>query len=159
MIIVCDLADGTAVKGLAARIIKSEADGGLGETIDILINCGGIQRRAPAENFLDQDWDEVLQVNLNTVFTLSRDIGRHMLESRASPLSGQGEPTRAATANFQHRGKIINVASLISYQGGITVPAYAAAKHGILGLTKALSNEWASKGINVNAIAPGSDPF
>lgn len=131
----------------------------MGETIDILINCGGIQRRTPAENFSNQDWDEVLQVNLNTVFTLARDIGRHMLESRGGVAGEDPKPSGAANSNPRGRGKIINVASLISYQGGITVPAYAAAKHGVLGLTKALSNEWASKGINVNAIAPGKAPL
>lgn len=83
----------------------------------------------------------MLQVNLNTVFTLCRDIGAYML-------------TRTPNASGQ-RGTIINVASLVSFQGGLTVPAYAAAKGGVAQLTKALSNEWASKGINVNAIAPG----
>ncbi|KAJ4140643.1 hypothetical protein NW765_015920 [Fusarium oxysporum] len=87
------------------------------------------------------DWDEVLQVNLRTVWTLCRDLGSYML-TRKPDASG-------------HRGSIINVASLVSFQGGLTVPAYAAAKGGIAQLTKALSNEWASQGVNVNAIAPG----
>jgi 2-deoxy-D-gluconate 3-dehydrogenase len=82
----------------------------------------------------------VLQVNLSTVFTLCRDFGAYMLTRKT---------------NSGHRGSIINIASLVSFQGGITVPAYASAKGGVAQLTKALSNEWASKGINVNAIAPG----
>ena len=127
----------------------------MGETIDILLNCGGIQRRTPAENFPDQDWDEVIQINLSTVFTLARDVGRHMLQSRGGVSGEEAKPSGAADSNPRGRGKIINVASLISFQGGLTVPAYAAAKHGVLGVTKALSNEWASKGVNVNAIAPG----
>ena len=108
----------------------------------ILLNCGGIQRRHPAEKFPSSDWDEVLQVNLSTVFTLCRDVGAHMLTLPVSPITGR-------------KGSIINVASLLSFQGGITVPAYAASKGGIAQLTKALSNEWAGKGIAVNAIAPG----
>lgn len=84
---------------------------------------------------------QVLQVNLSTVFTLCRDVGAYMLSRK---------PNAAG-----HRGSIVNIASLCSFQGGITVPAYAAAKGGVAQLTKALSNEWASKGINVNAIAPG----
>ncbi|KAI3036902.1 hypothetical protein CBS147352_11147 [Aspergillus niger] len=105
------------------------------------INCAGIQRRHPSHLFPDSDWDEVLQTNLTTIFTLCRDLGAYML-------------TRTPDATG-HRGSIINVASLVSFQGGITVPAYAAAKGGVAQLTKALSNEWASKGINVNAVAPG----
>lgn len=85
---------------------------------------------------------QVLQVNLSTIFTLCRDIGAYML-------------TRQPRDTNAHRGSIINVASLVSFQGGVTVPAYAAAKGGVAQLTKALSNEWASKGVNVNAIAPG----
>ena len=103
--------------------------------IDILVNNAGIIRRQPAEEHSDEAWDAVIAVNLSSVFRLSRAIGRHMLE-RGS-------------------GKIINVASVLSFQGGITVPGYAAAKGGVAQLTKALANEWASRGINVNAIAPG----
>lgn len=88
------------------------------------------------------DWNEVLQVNLTTCWTLCRDVGAHMLTRSPNPSNGI-------------RGSIINVASLVSFQGGITVPAYASAKGGIAQLTKALSNEWSSRGINVNAIAPG----
>ncbi|KAK9454603.1 2-deoxy-d-gluconate 3-dehydrogenase [Dipodascopsis uninucleata] len=135
-IVQCDLSDAAQVKGIVSHITND-----LGMIIDILVNCGGIQRRHPAEIFPDSDWDEVLQVNLNTCFTLARDCGKHMLESY------EKDPS--------YNRKIINIASLVSYQGGVTVPAYTAAKHGILGVTKALSNEWISKGINVNAVAPG----
>ena len=103
--------------------------------IDILVNNAGIVRRAPAIDYSDNDWDNVIEVNLSSVFRLSRLAGKTMIE--------------------RGRGKIINIASLLSFQGGITVPAYAAAKGGVALLTKALANEWASKGVNVNAIAPG----
>lgn len=114
-----------------------------GHDIDILLNCAGIQRRHPSHAFPEEDWDEVLQINLSSVFTLCRDIGEYMLTRRP----GSSDSGRC--------GRIINIASLVSFQGGLTVPAYAAAKGGIAQLTKALSNEWAGKGINVNAIAPG----
>ncbi|KAI4612730.1 uncharacterized protein J4E87_010130 [Alternaria ethzedia] len=110
--------------------------------IHILLNCGGIQKRHPAHQFPDEDWDAVLQVNLTSVFQLCRDVGAHMLSSPADLPLGR-------------RGSIINVASLLTFQGGITVPAYAASKGGVGQLTKALSNEWAGKGVSVNAIAPG----
>jgi 2-dehydro-3-deoxy-D-gluconate 5-dehydrogenase len=110
--------------------------------IDILVTCAGIQRRTPAHKFPSSDWDEVLQVNLSSVFTLCRDVGAAMLEQEPSPVTGR-------------RGSIINIASLLTFQGGITIPAYAASKGGVGQLTKALSNEWAGKGIAVNAIAPG----
>lgn len=103
--------------------------------IDILVNNAGIIRRTPVADHSAKDWHDVINLNLNTVFFLTQLIGRHMLE-RGS-------------------GKIINVASMLSYQGGILVPGYTAAKHGVAGLTKAFANEWAGKGINVNAIAPG----
>ena len=104
-------------------------------SLDILINNAGIIRRAPAAEHSQDFWDEVIAVNLDSVFRLSQLAGRHMLERGG--------------------GKIVNVASLLSFQGGVFVPAYAAAKGAVAQLTKAFSNEWASKGINVNAIAPG----
>ena len=104
-------------------------------TIDILVNNAGIIRRAPAVEYSDEDWKALIDVNLSSVFRLTQHAGRHMLR--------------------QGSGKIINIASLLTFQGGILVPAYAAAKGGVGQLTKAFANEWASKGINVNAIAPG----
>ena len=104
-------------------------------SIDILINNAGTIRRAPAADFPEEYWNEVIAVNLTSVFRLSQLAGKHMLK--------------------QGRGKIINTASLLSFQGGVFVPSYAAAKSGVAALTRALANEWAGKGINVNAIAPG----
>ncbi|KFY31991.1 hypothetical protein V493_00626 [Pseudogymnoascus sp. VKM F-4281 (FW-2241)] len=130
-----DLALQESVAGLLPRILADD------HKINILLNCAGIQRRHLSDKFPSKDWDEVLQVNLTTVFTLCRDVGAHMLLSEANSTT--------------RRGSIINIASLLSFQGGVTVPAYAASKGGITQLTKALSNEWASKGIAVNAIAPG----
>jgi 2-deoxy-D-gluconate 3-dehydrogenase len=103
---------------------------------DILVNNAGTIRRAPAVDYSEDDWAVVIEVNLSSVFRLSQLAGRHMIET------GRG-------------GKIVNIASLLSFQGGITVPAYAASKGGVAQLTKALANEWAKHGINVNAIAPG----
>ncbi len=103
--------------------------------LDILVNNAGTILRAPAIDYSEADWDAVLQIDLKTVFFLSQAAARHM--------------------ERQGGGKIINIASLLSYQGGIYVPAYSAAKHGVMGLTRALANEWAIKHINVNAIAPG----
>ena len=104
-------------------------------SIDILVNNAGIIRRAPAAEYPEEDWKALIDVNLSSVFRLTQLAGRNMLQ-RGS-------------------GKIINIASLLTFQGGILVPAYAAAKGGVGQLTKAFANEWASKGINVNAIAPG----
>ena len=131
-----DLADQSSVSKIIPELAKA------GHNMDILLTCAGIQKRHPAHQFPDEDWNAVLQVNLTTVFTMCRDFGDYLL-SKPEPAAGKS------------RGSIINVASLLTYQGGITVPAYAASKGGIGQLTKALSNEWASKGINVNAIAPG----
>jgi len=103
--------------------------------IDILVNNAAVIRRSNATEFSDADWDETLEVNLSSVFRLCRAAGRHMLE-RGS-------------------GKIINISSLLAFQGGIRVPAYTAAKGALAQLTKGLANEWASRGVNVNAIAPG----
>ncbi|KAK0316545.1 hypothetical protein LTR01_000294 [Friedmanniomyces endolithicus] len=130
-----DLASNDSMKALTPKILAD------GHRIHILLNCGGIQRRHPAHQFPDDDWNEVLQVNLNAVFTLCRDVGAHML-SREPDQHGR-------------RGSIINIASLLTFQGGLNVPAYAASKGGVGQLTKALSNQWAGQGINVNAIAPG----
>jgi len=107
----------------------------LGRPVDILANNAGTIEREPAASHPDEFWDRVLQVNLTSQFTLTREVGGVMLE--------------------QGYGKIIFTASLLSFQGGVTVPGYAASKSGIAGLTRALANEWAPHGVNVNAIAPG----
>lgn len=109
--------------------------------MDILLTCAGIQKRHAPQEFPDDDWNTVVQVNMTTVFTLCRDFGAYLL-SKPRPTHGS-------------RGRIINIASLLTFQGGINVPAYAASKGGVAQLTKALSNQWAGEGINVNAIAPG----
>jgi 2-deoxy-D-gluconate 3-dehydrogenase len=108
--------------------------------LDILVNNAGIIRRADALEFTEEDWDAVIDTNLKTPFFLARAAARHMA-GWASP-GGQ-------------RGKIVNIASMLSFQGGVRVPSYTASKSGLAGLTKLLANEWAAKGINVNAIAPG----
>jgi 2-deoxy-D-gluconate 3-dehydrogenase len=140
---------GEKVRALGRRFIAIEAnlsslepvDRIVGETLDglggldILVNNAGMIRRADAVDFSEQDWDDVMNVNLKSAFFLAQAAGRHMI--------GQGS------------GKIINIASMLSFQGGIRVPSYAASKSGIAGITRLLANEWASKGLNVNAIAPG----
>jgi 2-dehydro-3-deoxy-D-gluconate 5-dehydrogenase len=103
--------------------------------LDILVNNAGLIRRAPAAEYSDADWDRVLEVDLTSAFRLARAAGAHMIAAGG--------------------GRIINISSLLAFQGGITVPAYAAAKGALAQLTKALANEWASKNVNVNAIAPG----
>jgi 2-deoxy-D-gluconate 3-dehydrogenase len=113
----------------------------IGETIarlgrlDILVNNAGIIRRADSLDFTEEDWDAVIDTNLKAVFFLSQAAARHMLEAGG--------------------GKIVHIASMLTFQGGIRVPSYTASKSGIGGLTKLMANEWAAKGINVNAIAPG----
>lgn len=111
--------------------------------IDALVNNAGIIRRAPAVDFSEKDWNEVLQTNLSTPFFLCQAAAKWWLTDGRKKSSGDS------------RLKIVNIASLLSFQGGITVPAYAASKHGIAGITKALANEWAKERININAIAPG----
>ncbi|MFI5800023.1 SDR family oxidoreductase [Streptomyces sp. NPDC051677] len=124
-----DFADPEAVRALGADLAGRE------RPVDILVNNAGTIRRAPAAEHSDDDWELVLQVNLSAQFALTRAVGAAMVA--------------------RGQGKIIFTASLLSFQGGITVPGYTATKHGIAGLTKALANEWASQGVNVNAIAPG----
>ena len=127
----CDLRTATVARlnEVVAQVVREL--GGL----DVLVNDAGIIRRAPAMEFGEQDWDDVLQVNLKALFFLSQAAARAMVQRGG--------------------GKIINVASMLSFQGGILVPSYTAAKSGVAGLTRALANEWASQRINVNAIAPG----
>ena len=127
--VVGDLAEVSAPVRIAADVESGFAP------IDILINNAGTIRRAPAAEMSEEDWSLVIETNLSSVFRLAQALGRRMLE-RGS-------------------GKIVNIASLLSFQGGITVPAYTAAKSGVAGLTKALANEWAARGVCVNAIAPG----
>lgn len=105
------------------------------DKIDILVNNAGIIRRAPSVEFTEKDWDDVMNLNLKTVFFLSQAAAREMIKNNG--------------------GKIINIASMLSFQGGILVPSYAASKGGVASLTKTLANEWAKYNINVNAIAPG----
>jgi len=127
--LVGDVADAAVCAMLVQETVKRF------DTIDILVNNAGIIRRAPASEYSEEDWRAVIDVNLSSIFRLTQLAGRHML--------------------VQGSGKIINIASLLTFQGGILVPAYAAAKGGVGQLTKAFANEWASKRINVNAIAPG----
>ena len=125
----CDLSDRLAVYELFSWLTES------GLQVDILINNAGTIVRHPAVDHDDDTWDHVLDVNLRAPFMLARELGRQMIKRRS--------------------GKIIFTASLLSFQGGITVPSYTASKSAIAGLTRALANEWARYGVNVNAIAPG----
>ena len=117
-------------RGAIDRLMAEAGD------VDILVNCAGIIRRADALDFSEKDWDQVMDINLKAVFFLSQAFARALL--------GRGGT-----------GAIINIASMLSFQGGIRVPSYTASKSGVAGLTKLLANEWAARGINVNAIAPG----
>ena len=125
----CDFSDRDALRAFVAQVKADVAQ------IDILVNNAGTILREPAADHPDEYWDKVIEVNLNAQFVLAREFGKEMVA--------------------RGRGKIVFTASLLSFQGGITVPGYAAAKGGIATLTMALSNEWAGKGVNVNAIAPG----
>ena len=125
----CDFSDRAA---LHAFVKQLDADG---VKVDILVNNAGTIKRTPAADHPDDMWDDVIETNLNAQFVLSRELGRRMIERGG--------------------GKIIFTASLLTFQGGINVPGYAASKGGVGQLAKALANEWASKGVNVNAIAPG----
>ncbi len=125
-----DLSDIGAIDGIVKRTV--EAFGRL----DILINNAGIIRRADAIDFGEKDWDDVMAVNLKTVFFFAQAAARQFLKQKTG-------------------GKIVNVASMLSFQGGIRVPSYTASKSGVMGITRLLANEWAQHNINVNAIAPG----
>ncbi|CAI9395146.1 glucose 1-dehydrogenase [Niallia sp. Sow4_A1] len=129
IIVACNLENQTQVKEAIPTVVEQ-----LG-SIDILVNNAGIQRRSPSLTFSEEDWDDVININLKTVWLLCQEAGKYMVP--------------------QKKGKIINMASLLSFQGGLTVPAYAAAKGGVAQLTKALANEWAKENVNVNAIVPG----
>jgi 2-deoxy-D-gluconate 3-dehydrogenase len=124
-----DFSDRDAVQQLTDEITARHG------TIDILVNNAGDIRRSPAVDYTDDDWDHVVQVDLTAQFTLARNLGRRMVE--------------------RGRGKIVFTASLLSFQGGLNIVAYTAAKSGVAGMTKALANEWAAHGVNVNAVAPG----
>ena len=155
-----DLAEtGDKVKTAGGNFIAHNADLGTGTQkesheviaqilaktgqIDTLVNNAGIIRRAPAKDFSEADWNAVMATNLNSPFFLMQAVGKWWTQ------------TGRAKAPENSRLKLVNIASLLSFQGGITVPAYAASKHGIAGITKALANEWAKERINVNAVAPG----
>jgi len=125
-----DLSNADAVADIIAEAVSEL------ERVDILINNAGIIKRNEAIDFTTSDWDDVMNVNLRTLFFLSQAFARHLMAEKKG-------------------GKIINIASMLTFQGGIRVPSYTASKSGVGGLTKALANEWAQHGINVNAIAPG----
>ena len=127
--IAADLSDRSQSTILAKRVLE------LVPRVDILINNAGITARYPAAEIPLDEWDRVIEINLNSQFILAQGFGRHMIDNGA--------------------GRIIFIASIMSFQGGLRIPPYAASKHAIIGLTKALSNEWSALGVNVNAIAPG----
>ena len=120
---------------LSDSIAAAETLAGAGP-LDILVNNAGIIRREDSVNYAEADWDDVMEVNLKAVFVLSQQFAKGAMARKAG-------------------GRIVNIASLLSFQGGIRVPAYTASKHGVAGLTKLLANEWSAHGINVNAVAPG----
>ncbi|WP_011579607.1 MULTISPECIES: 2-dehydro-3-deoxy-D-gluconate 5-dehydrogenase KduD [Chelativorans] len=126
----CDLADPAASSAMFDRAWEEHGP------IDGLVNNAGIIRRVDAVDLTEADWDDVMDINLKTLFTLCQAFGRKLIAGG-------------------RRGKIVNVASVLSFQGGIRVASYTASKHGVLGLTRVLACEWAGKGINVNAVAPG----
>lgn len=125
-----NLSDTSCLAGLVQQALN------LSGKLDILVNNAGIIRREDAINFTEKDWDDVIDLNLKTVFFLAQAAAKQFI------LQGTG-------------GKIINVASMLSFQGGVRVPSYTASKSGVMGITRALANEWAKHGINVNGIAPG----
>ncbi|MGW6195272.1 SDR family oxidoreductase [Kribbella sp. NPDC055110] len=127
-VVIADFADPAAVEAAAISVAKDRR-------IDILVNNAGTIRRAPAAETTTADWQHVIDVNLNSTWAVTRPVGAAMAERRT--------------------GKIVTIASLLSFQGGITVPAYTASKHAVAGLTRALANEWGPAGVQVNAIAPG----
>jgi len=125
-------ADLASIKSIPAIINATLKEFG---KLDILVNCAGIIRRAPAIDFTEKDWDDVININQKSVFFMCQAAAKEMIK--------------------QKKGKIINVASMLSFQGGVIVPSYTASKSAVAGITRALANEWAPLGINVNAIAPG----
>lgn len=125
-----DLSDTSALSGIVEEALT------LNGRLDILVNNAGIIRREDAINFSESDWDDVVNLNLKNVFFLAQAVARQFIAQ------GTG-------------GKIVNIASMLSFQGGVRVPSYTASKSGVMGITRALANEWAKHGINVNAIAPG----
>jgi len=125
-----DLADTGCIDGLMRQAV------GFAGHVDILVNNAGIIRREDAIKFTEKDWDDVVNVNLKSVFFFSQAAARQFLAQKSG-------------------GKIVNVASMLSFQGGVRVPSYTAAKSGVVGITRLMANEWAAHGINVNAIAPG----
>ncbi len=127
--IVADLSQMASIRHVVETALKEFGH------IDILMNNAGVIRRTPAVDFSESDWDDVMTINAKTVFFLSQAVARDMMKRKA--------------------GKIINIASLLSFSGGITVPSYAASKGAVAQVTKALANEWAQHGLNINAIAPG----
>src|SRR5688572_15943745 len=128
--VTCDLGDHAAASTMIEGVWETAGQ------VDGLVNNAGIIRRADAVDFSEADWDDVMDVNLKTAFVLCQTLARRLIGA-------------------DRRGKVVNIASMLSFQGGIRVASYTASKHGVLGVTRVLANEWAAKGINVNAVAPG----